>query len=315
MDKYTKAILTILKDKYTEINGEKLFQTKDGAREFYLENLEDNLYRPMDANAMKAYGEGTGNEIASGKMNALRSSSALTYNLFWDQIAEVKVGADNTIGNGVYKVEFEKWYHTLKPSVSRFPANLDAFLYCKHTKEAIACEMKMTEWIFNKPGMLRAAYLNPDNYIDSEAGKVFSSVAKALILHNDYDDPETEKSEYPAVTSRYDTFQMFKHAVACYTAIAKEESREIKNLTLVNCAWMITDIDLLDAELKERYIREKEEELYGFGQFKEIMEPVKDLFAKKNVQFDIKFYSYAEFLGLFDKTDEELNYLRRYTLF
>ena len=129
MDKYTKAILTILKDKYTEINGEKLFQMKDGAREFYLENLEDNLYRPMDANAMKAYGEGTGNEIASGKMNALRSSSALTYNLFWDQIAEVKVGADNTIGSGVYKVEFEKQYHTLKPSVSRFPANLDAFLY------------------------------------------------------------------------------------------------------------------------------------------------------------------------------------------
>lgn len=315
MDKYTKAILTILKDKYTEINGERSFQAEAGAREFYLENLEDNLYRPMDANAMKAYGEGTGNEIASGKMNALRSSSALTYNLFWDQIAEVKVGADNTIGNGVYKVEFEKQYHTLKPSVSRFPANLDAFLYCKHTKEAIACEMKMTEWIFNKPGMLRAAYLNPDNYIDSEAGKVFSSVAKALILHNDYEDPEAEKLEYPAMTSRYDAFQMFKHAVACYTAIAKEESREIKKLTLVNCAWMITNADLLDTELKERYIREKKEELYGFGQFKEIMEPVKSLFSKKNVQFDMKFYSYAEFLGLFDKTDEELSYLRRYTLF
>ena len=41
------------------------------------------------------------------------------------------------------------------------PANLDAFLYCDYKKEAIACEMKMTEWLFDKPGKLRNAYLNP----------------------------------------------------------------------------------------------------------------------------------------------------------
>lgn len=313
MDRYTNAILTILKDQFIKVNGEKPFQSEEGMRVFYTENLNDNLYRPMDANALAAYGRGSGDEIGTGKMQALRSSSALTYNLFWDQIAEVKSGG-NLIGDGVYKVEFEKQYHTLKPSVSRFPANLDAFLYCKHTKEAVACEMKMTEWIFNKPGMLRAAYLNPDNYIDEAAGKVFTEVAKELILHNDYEDPETEKNEYPSVTSRYDAFQMFKHTVACYTAIVQEEPREIEKLTLVNCAWTLSDPNQLEQKLKERYIREEWAELEEFDQFRKVMGPVKELFRSKGVQFEICFYTFAEFLRLFDKTQDELNYLRRYTL-
>jgi len=313
MDRYTKRILNILKDQYTGIMGEKEFQTTDGAREFYLKELNDNLYRPMDANARTAYGEGSGNEIESGKMNALRSSSAMTYNLFWDQIAEVNKGPGNLIGNGVYKVEFEKQYHTLKSSVSRFPANLDAFLYCKRTREVVACEMKMTEWIFNKPGTLKVAYLNPENYIDEEAGKVFTAVAKELILHNDYDDPEVEQIGYPCICTRYDAFQMFKHAVACYTACVKEEEREIRKLTLVNCAWMLTRKDLLEPDLRERYDREEQAELDEFDQFRKIMEPVKELFAAKGIQFEIWFYPFAEFLQMFDKTAEELYYLSRYT--
>ena len=314
MDRYTKEILTVLKDQYTKINGEKPFQTTEGAREFYLENLNDNLFRPMDANAKTAYGQGSGNEIDSGKMNALRSSSAMTYNLFWDQIAEVNKGPGNLIGNGVYKVEFEKQYHTLKPSVSKFPANLDAFLYCKHTGEAVACEMKMTEWIFNKPGKLKAAYLNPESYIDAQAGQMFSDIAKEMILHTDYEDPGIEKAEYACIFSRYDAFQMFKHAVACYTACVVEEAREIRKLTLVNCAWMLTAKDMLASDLRERYDREESVELDEFHRFRKIMEPVKGLFAAKGIIFDIWFYPFAEFLQMFNKTDEELQYLRRYTL-
>ena len=312
MDKYTKAILTILKDQYIKVMGEKSFQKAEGARAFYLENLDDNLYRPMDANARTAYGEGSGNEIESGKMNALRSSSAMTYNLFWDQIAEVNKGPGNLIGDGVYKVEFEKQYSTLKTSKAK--ANLDAFLYCKHTEEAVACEMKMTEWIFNKPGTLKAEYLNPKNYIDGEAGRVFSAIAKELILYNDYEDPEMEKAEYPGICSRYDAFQMFKHTAACYTACMKEEPRKIRKLTLVNCAWTITRKDLLEAELQKRYNDEEDIELHEFDRFIKIMEPVKELFASRGVQFEIWFYPFAEFLQIFDKMDEERYYLRRYTL-
>ena len=314
MDKYTNAILTILKEQFIKVNGEKNFQSEEGMRVFYTENLNDNLYHPMDANALAAYSRGNGDEIGSGKMQALRSSSALTYNLFWDQIAVVNAGNDTTVENGVYKVEFEKQYHTLKPSVSRFPANLDAFLYNKYSKQAIAVEMKMTEWIFNKPGMLKEAYLDPANYIDDAAGQVFSDLAKELILTNDYEDPEVKKTEYPSIFSRYDAFQMFKHTVACYTAIVKEEPRYIEKLTLVNCAWTLTKPELLGEKLKDRYLYEEQAELEEFQQFKKIMEPVRGLFKSKGVHFDICFFTFNEFLQMFDKTRDELDYLRRYIL-
>lgn len=314
MDKYSKEILTLLKDAFIRVAGNKPFQNTSEAREFYLENLADNLYFPMSASANADYGNGSGNEIDSGKMNALRSSSALTYNLFWNQEAEIVAGQGTGLGTGVYQVEFEKQYHTLKPSASNHPANLDAFLYCSDTQEAIACEMKMTEWLFNKPGMLRAAYLAQNKYIDTEAGRVFSKVAESLILHNDYEDPWIPKSEYPGVASRYDAFQMFKHAVACYTACVAEDPRPIKKLTLVNCAWTLPSPEVLTPELRDRYRREEGTELAEFAQFKEAMEPVKVLFADKGIQFNIQFFKFSEFLSLFRKTPAELEYLRRYTL-
>lgn len=314
MDGYTKAIMDILKDNYIRVVGVKAFQNTSEAREFYLELLEDNLYCPMSDKAKAAYGQGTGNEITSGKMNALRSSSALTYNMFWNQIAELVNTKDSVLGNGVYQVELEKQYHTLRADVSRFPANLDAFLYCDQTKEAIACEMKMTEWLFNKPGTLKAAYLIPTNYIEEDAGRVFVSVAQNLIQQSEGELLRNEKGEYLSSTCRYDAFQMFKHAVGCYTACVLEEPREIKKLTLVNCVWILPNSNILKAKFQGKYGVEKETELAEFEQCKKIMNPIKDLFACKNIDFDICFYTFSEFLQLFKKTDAELQYLRRYTL-
>ena len=200
MTKYERNILTVLKNQFAYIVGEKPFKSDSETREFYLDDYEDNLYLPMSVAAKAAYGQGTGNEIDSEKINALRSSSALTYNLFWDNIAEIDQTQDNIISNGIYQVELEKQYHTLKPSATTFPANLDAFLYCKWTKEAIACEMKLAEWLFGVPGKLRTAYLDPENYIDPEAGTVFVAVAKSLIDPGNLEKPE--KKEYRSKTSR-----------------------------------------------------------------------------------------------------------------
>lgn len=314
MDRYTEEILSLLKKNHQEAAGVCEFQSTEGVRKFYLKNLQDNLYKPMMGKAEKAYGEGSGNEIASGKMNALRSSSALTYNLLWNGIAEICVTTNESKGikSGIYEVEFEKQYHTLKSEASRMPANLDAFLYCNQTKEAIACEMKMTEWIFNKPGNLRQAYLEVSNYIDEEAGKVFVAIAKSLILNNDYDDPEESKEEYPGIMSRYDAFQMFKHTVACYTACTLEEPREIRKLTLLNCVWM-PDVTVLNEEFRERYAREVKLEIDEFKQFKQIMNPIKRIFENKGILFDVDFITVDDFMKLLRKTDDELKYLRRYT--
>ena len=317
MDKYTcDNIMRLLKLSYQDVVGVHPFQNGSEARSYYLENLNDNLYRPMDAIAHAAYSRGSGNEIDSGKMCALRSSSALTYNLFWNRIASFSRSDDaaSRIGAGDYSVEFEKQYHTLKPSLSRIPANIDAFLYYAEKSEAIACEMKMLEWICNKPGRLSRKYLESKNYIDNAAGQIFASIAQKLIKDAKNYNPDINHQEYPCPMTRYDTFQMFKHAVACYTACTLEDTRKITKLTLVNCVWTLSNPILLEEKHREKYLKGERCEIEEFDDFRQQMQPAISLFSSKGVDFDICFCRFNDFLELMEKSVEELNYLRRYTL-
>lgn len=310
MDKYTNHLLTVLKNQFIHVVGDKAFKTENDMHAFYLNQLEDNLYMPLSVSAEASYKQGSGKEL-DDKMKALRSSSALTYNLFWDQIGEI-INADNEIRtNGIYSVELEKQYHTLK--TSKAPANLDAFLYCKHSEEGIAVEMKMMEWLLNKPGKLRAAYLDPKNYFNADAGLKFVSAAKALIDPRELTSDAEELKEYTSRFHHYDAFQMFKHAVACYTACTVEEPRPIRKLTLVNCVWTLPNPDLLAEGFRDRYIRAEKAEADEFKLFCVNMKPVKELFALNSIDFNICFYTFSDFLQLFKKTPAELDYLRRYT--
>lgn len=322
MDKYTKEILDLLKTSYKRVAGIRPYQTESEARAYYLKDLNDNFYQPMNDETAAAYGRGSGNEIASGKMNALRSSSAMTYNLLGNGPVEIIAPASSfsketavpRIGAGQYRVEFEKQYPTLKLSASNRPANLDAFLYCEETKEAVACEMKMTEWIFNKPGQLKNKYLDPANYMNEEAGKTFVEIAEELILWNDYDAGEETCDVYPCRMTRYDAFQMFKHTIALYNACSQSEHEKIRKLTLANCVWMLPDPRALSTKHCQRYQDEETAEHKEFQIFKEIMNPANRLFSDIDVDFGIEFYTFNEFLSMLKKEAAELAYLKRYTL-
>ncbi len=313
MDEFTSAILEKLKTSYEMLFGVKPYKQSSGMKAYWLDDYKDNLIHPMDKTAKDAYGKGAGNEITSGKIGALKSSSALTYNTFWNRTAEVvcennKLG----IGKGVYEVEFEKKLRTLKSS--SMPSHMDAFLYCKETKQAVACEMKMTEWLFNPPGNLRTAYLDSDKYEDTKAGEKFALVAekmiaeKVIVKHK-----EKTVEEYRSVFSTYDAFQMFKHALACYTAYMTNDPGKIKKLTLVNCVWTLPQKYMLSGELGEKYIKAEIAEKNEFEVFKKMMNPIRDLFAEKDVDFNIQFITYSDFLGVFKKAKKELDYLKRYT--
>ena len=147
-----------------------------------------------------------------------------------------------------------------------------------------------------------------------EAGKEFTENAKELILPNDYDDPDEILPESPCRMTRYDAFQMFKHAIACYTACVSESANKINKLTLLNCTWAIKHPEKLEEKHRLRYIKEEECELAEFTQFKQLMEPVKALFANKGVDFDIVFCKWDDFISLMDKSKVELDYLSRYEL-
>lgn len=316
MNTYTKEILELLKKNYEQIagTGTYLSENINQMQSYWLEKYEDNLFHSMDANAFNAYGEGAGNEIGTGKIGALKSSSALTYNLFWNQKAEI-IRPLHNITRGNYAVEFEKKFRTLR--TSSFPAHLDAFLFCDEMKEAIACEMKMTEWIFNKPSHLRVSYLNSSNYSDPHAGDVFAEVAKKIIGL-----PVPRKDgkllEYASNYKNYDASQMFKHAVALYRACDQKctsEPIDVKKLTLLNCAWTIVSSDKLTEESRQKYNETWNTEVNEFDRFTTEMRPIKDLFKQNlGIDFDIRFCTFAELLSTIDKTSEELTYLKRYLI-
>lgn len=316
---YEESILKLLKNALIDINVKRMFQSdKSNKRKWYLRRLNDNLYRPMDSATYERYEEGSGNEVHSGKMNALRSSSALTYNLFWNRIAKIKKHENTTdqikelgrIREGLYTVELEKQYPTL--TSSRKPANLDAFLYQKDTCEAIAIEMKMLEWVLDKPSKLSQSYLCKNNYFDPDVTSgAFIQAANSLIDHS----IPLHKDGYSCRLEKYDAFQMFRHTVACYRACfdKTKEERKIDKLTLVNCIWTFPESAKIDEDIWNRHCYDFDIIKSKFGEFKDKMQPVINLFKEGKVDFNIVLCEFKDFLALLEKDKEELDYLRRYT--
>lgn len=322
MDKYYKNILTLLKTAFKKVVGDCTYQCEDEkyTRAYYLKELNDNFYKPMSNKSRGNYEQGSGNELKKN-MYALRSSAALTYNLFGNGAAIFKDQKERDdqkeqfkrIREGVYSVEFEKQYPTLTSSDK--PANLDAFLYQKDTCEAIAIEMKMLEWVLDKPSKLSQSYLCKNNYFDPDVTSgAFIQAANSLINRS----IPLHKDGYSCRLEKYDAFQMFKHTVACYRACFDKEAepRIIKKLTLVNCIWTPPESITLDSKKHQtKYCKNKSTIKEEFKRFYNSMEEVKSLFKRidKDFEFDIILCSFNDFLALLEKDKEELDYLRRYT--
>ena len=309
MDTYAREILNLLKNRYLNLFGDHAFSNVSEMQSYWLQNYEDNLIHPMDKTVQEAYEKGAGKEISSGKIGALKSSSALTYNLFWNQCANI-TSNKYSIGIGRYAVEFEKRYRTLR--TSNFPAHLDAFLYSEETKEAVACEMKMTEWIFNSPGNLRVSYLDANNYVDAYAGEIFSDTARKFI-GRPICGKNGEVIEYNSNFQNYDAFQMFKHTVALYR-MCMERDCDIRKLTLLNCAWTLSTPDVIsDIVSRQKYTATWNTEINEFDRFTIEMHPIKELFhSELGIDFEIRMCTFAELLGMIEKEPEELAYLARY---
>lgn len=82
----------------------------------------------------------------------------------------------------------------------------------------------------------------------------------------------------------------------------------------MNCAWMLSIPEVLEPKHCERYKAEEEFERREFEEFKKLMQPAIKLFSDIGVDFDICFYSFNDFLKLMEKNEDELYYLRRYTM-
>lgn len=296
-----------LKDRFTEVVGDREFggcESKTQAP-YYLKRLEDNLFEPMDARHAAAYGRGSGKELDS-KMKALRSSSAMTFNLLGN--GPVETGGGDIVPAGTYAVEYEHQLPTLKRNPH--PANIDAKLESADGKCNVYCEMKMTEWIFGKAGGLREQYFMPEKYLIPEADADAFCHFLLKLVRDDY-----ENGRYLPLFDRYDALQMMKHAIAIYSEyhrILDAGGKVPKTTVLMNCVWEMCDPDVL-GDCAGRYLCLLDAEHEQFDRFLEIVWPgLSRLFDRVETTFKLCYYPFPNMLDLLKLEPERAAYLERY---
>lgn len=154
--------------------GLKLIGSKgERGRPIYTDNLDDNLFQPLDNEVRFSFSRGDGNEIkgsldSPAKMQALHSSSALSVNVFqyWKQINQVPAIAaacrfcrrDN---KSTERIVFEDKY-IIDDSLLGNPPNIDVVIYNAESAviKRYAIECKFTEaYSSRRHGGLKPEYL------------------------------------------------------------------------------------------------------------------------------------------------------------
>lgn len=306
LSNFNNSILKSLKEKFVEINTDIVFDSvmTSPKREFYVSNLGDNLCEPLLGMHQDEYNRGSGNEL-NQKMRALHSSSALTVNLLGNNSIFFK--KNSLIPAGEYSIEYEKQLRTL--NVKGKPANLDAKLLCVEEKIVLFLEIKMTEWMFNSPSKLKNAYLIQDNYYNKESFDAFNKVFQSLI--SNVTDPGVEKK---SIYERYDVFQMMKHIIGIYNEMRKNENVGLNKVRLINCVWKIDNHISLGNSVSNNYKKRYKKYISEVEDFKTKIQPLVLLFAESNIDFDIIFMSFDEFLNMVEKSEQQSAYLKRYFL-
>lgn len=173
----------------------------------YTFNLVDNLFLPLSPRSEEEFRSGRGDELSTGKMQALHSSSALVVNVFeyWrnrnvDFIAQA-CGASK----GATSLKFEQTYPT---RLGGIPPHLDVEF--KNTLAIpLVIEAKFTE-LYHR----RTKRHIKDKYLDSTLWSGLSSCENRIrLIHKE----ETGKTSY----SFLDAPQLLKHILGLNTKFGK----------------------------------------------------------------------------------------------
>ena len=194
-------------DYYCELLKRKFLATgkiqDNEIRGYQTKKLEKNLFTEMSTKTLKEYDNSDGDEIREGRINMIRSSAAMIYNLLGND--NVVISKNSLLPTGEYKKDFEKKYksiNVINPKTKRpFEANLDAWLYNDECE--IFIESKCMEWLQNSHDKeLAKSYVKySSKYFQSESAELFRTVGNEISL------------------SQYDSCQMFRHTLALYAKI------------------------------------------------------------------------------------------------
>ena len=294
MNKLQCRIHEYLKEKYQKAAGKEMVCQKSLSptrSKYYFEKLEDNLYERMTDRTKSFFESGSGEELRD-KMFALRSSSAMTFNLFGNDLITLK--PNDVLGVGDYGIEYEKQLDTLQKS--KAPANLDAFL--KKDDELCFCEMKLFEPLYHKTSFQKEL---PSSYEDME---------RYIYLDSAYSFKESIEKLKASGIKRYDACQMFKHTLGIYNYARKNELKE-KKITLLNCIWTLNE-SLGDKKLDQQYKQIEQEEWNEFNKFIECMFNPINAFSKIGIDFSIKLITEKDLESILDLSEEKRKWLERY---
>ena len=300
---FPTTVVEAIKKRFEETNDCRMFGgcESEAMAPYYVMRLEDNLVQKMAPCHREEYALGAGIEL-DGKMRALRSSSAMTFNLLGNHYVDVTAPSVAPVGR--YKVEYEFQLPTLKGNPNK--ANLDARLLADDGRTVVYCEMKMVEWMLGWMKMLRASYLDSDRYLVSRKdAQVFIDLFRGLVKGE-----PNRKGSFKTRFSRFDALQMAKHLLAVYSNLDREEASSVK---LVNCIWEVRDAAAF-APYEQKYRSWLETERNEFDDFVRCAQPVIELFEKRGFAMAVEYIPVDRLLACLDKTAEQKAKLARYLM-
>lgn len=269
---------------------------------YYFADFQNNLLVKMSEKVRKAFGKGSGNEL-QGKMAAVYSSSAMTFNIFGN--GPIQVGENNCgWAAGKYDLQYEWQLPVLKRGGK---ANLDAQLSSR--KKIIFFEMKMLEWLFYKPSRLARAYLHDEaRYYNGEIFPVAKKLIKGIMSKSTAD-----VKSYSCKYSRFDAFQIVKHIIGIYNSVVKneDESTKLMEITLVVGYWKvpIAVVEKMPADLQDRYKKAEDKMNEEIADFQKRLGDIQALFETKGVDFSVKVMTVKEILSCLGKDKVGERYL------
>ncbi len=361
MDAFSYDILNMLRQRFRETVGDvRLAIPEEGkeisGKQFCVKNWEENFRIPMSDEYKKMFEKALGDAFIT-KTKSIRSSAAMTYNLLEEgeitivHPQEKDVPEDvcpldaeeelrrpkgvcnplrRILGEGIYSVSYEKQVPVGNKRFYEKPSYLDAWLYNEERQEIIACEMKMTEWLFNKPRTIKKEYLLPEYYTYAEAAPVFTEVFRKLAIWDPKEMPKAPKTfrsfignllsnerkaymEIPCecVFKRYEAMEMVKHALGCYNALRSGDIKA-KKISLVNVIWTLPyDAEISD-NTNERYCWREWTIFKEYDYMKKLMRPVYALFESLDVEFHIELCTVEQFFDMMETNEDRKSYMKRY---
>ena len=264
---------------------------------YYLKRYEDNVISCKQH--LKEFKNGKGGETKFNKrwqvipMASLRSSAALTWNIFGDDLC-CSINTNKWhLCPGEYLLEYEWQSETINGHM----ANLDAYL--RNGDCHLFVEMKMLE-----PLTRLHPFKSYQQYKDSNCPKEFIKAFDTFM-----DTPPLH----------FDAFQMIKHLLAIYNYFKKTKHNGRQKVVLLNCHWEPTENYISDHIYSNRTISLKktyedyQETAKRFIALQEVDNVnFKSVFDGINVDLELAYCKHDELIDIVGKKSDR--YLKRYEI-